>query len=408
MSKDLGVGWLPQERGYFCGPAVAQMALTSLGAADPGQPPTWQERLWDEIQTETNAKRPSSADDDASACPPFPEQKCDRYEGDWFCWSTTPDALERVLGMRQSKASYAVSAHEYERDATAELRRCVDSGVPGAALVYGWQHWVLVDGYLADSAGETTHVCLRDPLDKKFGDTHEVAIADWNLGYLSFVPAGRYRDKVVVVGGAGKVPVGAFPAPAPRPGVGPGAPPVRKADEKPPAGNALIPAEAAKRAADREVRRMLERPERWAPALTDAAMARSEPLLVERLDRHDTYLYIVTYYTGQRATARILIDARTGRFSQAAGANQERGELAPFVDPEGAIDRLQSRGPELRRVGTRLVRRETIGRHPVLVWKPCRESTSPSMPFYQFSVGDRFVYLRADGAWFDELTTGPA
>jgi hypothetical protein len=408
MSKDLDVGWLPQERAYFCGPAVAQMALTSFGTAAPGQPPTWQEQLWDGIQTETNAKRPSSADDDASACPPFPEQKCDRYDGDWFCWSTTPDALQRVLGGQQNKTSYAVSAHEYERDATAELRRSVDNGAPGAALVYGWLHWVLVDGYVADAAGGTTHVCLRDPLDRRLGDTHEVAIADWNLGYLSFVPAGRYRDKVVVVCGVGKALADASAAPVPLRGAAPGPRPVRETDHKPPGEHALVPAEAAREAADRELRRMLERPKRWGRALADAVQDRSEPLLVERLDRHDTYLYVVTYHTGLRATARILIDARTGRFSQAAGANQERGALAPFVDPEDAIERLRSRGPELRRIGTRLLRRETIGRHPVLVWKPCRESTSPSMPFYQFSVGDRFVYLRADGVWFDQLTTGPA
>jgi len=113
------------------------------------------------------------------------------------------------------------------------------------------QHWVLVDGYVR-RLGRRDHPRVpARPARQEVRRHHEVAIAAWNLGYLSFVPAGRYRDKVVVVGGAGKVPADAFAAPAPRQGVGPGAPPVREADEKPPAGHALIPAEAAKRAADR-------------------------------------------------------------------------------------------------------------------------------------------------------------
>ena len=42
-------------------------------------------------------------------------------------------------------------------------------------------------------------------------------------------------------------------------------------------------------------------------------------------------------------------------------------------------------------------RREHVGLHPVLVWKPCRQSPSPFLPFYQFSVGGSFEYLRVDG-----------
>jgi hypothetical protein len=327
-------------------------------------------------------------------------------DGDWFCWSTTPDALRRVLDNRQDKAAYAVTTHDDEAGATEELRCSVDRGVPGAALVYGWQHWVVVDGYLSGADGVTTHVCLRDPLDERFGDTHEVILEDWNRDYLSFVPAGKYRDKIVVVGGAARVPAGAFAAPPPVPVSG-HATPARKDGEPHKGAGPLIPAEAAMEVAERERRRMLERPKRWGRALGDALPERSA-LLLERLDHHDTYDYIVTYRTAERVTARVLVDARTGRFSQAAGANQARGALAPYVDPASAAERHWGRSLDLQSVGGRVVRRETLGQHPVLVWKPCRQSTSPTMPFYQFSVGDRFVYLRADGVWFSELTTGPA
>jgi hypothetical protein len=43
---------------------------------------------------------------------------------------------------------------------------------------------------------------------------------------------------------------------------------------------------------------------------------------------------------------------------------------------------------------------------PVLVWKPCRESWSPHLPFYQIVVGPHVLYLRLDGQVFTQLTTG--
>jgi len=116
MSKDLGVGWQPQERVYFCGPAVAQMALTSLGAGRPwpasnlagaalGRDPDRDQR---EASFVGRRRRVS--------LPPFPEQKCDRYEGDWFCWSTTPDAL--------SGCSHAAEQGELRRERSRVRARC--------------------------------------------------------------------------------------------------------------------------------------------------------------------------------------------------------------------------------------------------------------------------------------------
>ena len=43
---------------------------------------------------------------------------------------------------------------------------------------------------------------------------------------------------------------------------------------------------------------------------------------------------------------------------------------------------------------------------PVLVWKPCRESWSPHLPFYQIVVGPHVLYVRLDGQVFTQLTSG--
>jgi len=41
---------------------------------------------------------------------------------------------------------------------------------------------------------------------------------------------------------------------------------------------------------------------------------------------------------------------------------------------------------------------------PTLVWRPCRESFSPHLPFYMITVGEQQLYLRIDGEVFTKLT----
>ena len=47
---------------------------------------------------------------------------------------------------------------------------------------------------------------------------------------------------------------------------------------------------------------------------------------------------------------------------------------------------------------------ETACVSPFLVWRPCRESWSPHLPFYQITVGDYRLYVRLDGEVFTRLT----
>ena len=101
MSKVLPVQWLRQEEPYYCGPASAEMVLKCLGAGSATS--VSQVNLWLDIQNETNEVRPDDAPDGASSCPRFDEQECELYGGTvWCCWSTTPEALARVLNKRQS------------------------------------------------------------------------------------------------------------------------------------------------------------------------------------------------------------------------------------------------------------------------------------------------------------------
>ena len=58
------------------------------------------------------------------------------------------------------------------------------------------------------------------------------------------------------------------------------------------------------------------------------------------------------------------------------------------------------------RHGRLTVRKEAFALYPTLVWKPCRESMSPYVPFFMATVGSRRVYLRVDGQLFNRLNDG--
>jgi hypothetical protein len=144
---------------------------------------------------------------------------------------------------------------------------------------------------------------------------------------------------------------------------------------------------------------------RWKAALF--ASAPQGPLLVQRLDRNDDYYYIIPYVRGQAVTARLIVDAISDRFTEASGIEHDGKSLPPYVDPAMELRRWHGETIEMPSLRVRVIRPGTVGEHPVLIWRPCHESTSPFKPFYLLSVGDEFLYLRVDGQRFPRLTIGP-
>lgn len=409
---DVGVPFVKQETLFYCGPAVVEMVLRTLKAASPATPPTWQDQLWDLVKANTGASRPASAPSSPSS-PAFPTQKCEMCAGAWSCWSTTPGVLEYLLNTGQGSAIYAISQHVTEAAATAALLDALDANLPGVALVRGWQHWLVVDGYRHSEpngwavAGRSVNgVFIRDPLD--VAATHYIKTSKWRSDYLRFVPCGAYQNTFVVAG--------AKPAPTPPPPP-PQQPPqaptgVRIVDPRreprpvwPGAGRLMLPIlEAIRRGAAAAAE--VAGSGRLQPAF-DGAQPRSA-VLVQRLDQRDAYYYIVSFVAESGESARVIIDAFDGEFEEAIGVLEKGQTLPQYLPPGAALDRLHAdpvRDEDARRPQPRT---GTVGQHPVLVWKPCKESTSPFLPFYQFSVGDRFVYYRVDGPRFEELTEGPA
>ena len=133
------------------------------------------------------------------------------------------------------------------------------------------------------------------------------------------------------------------------------------------------------------------------------------PTLVQRIDRKDAYYFIVPFTIGSRETARFIIDGFGGKLMEISGVTDSEKSLLRYLSPQEALDRmLRARVANKKMKWQFEFRRELVGLHPVLVWKPCRQSASPFLPFHQFSVGDSLVYLRVDGQLFSELKTGKA
>jgi hypothetical protein len=398
----VGVSWLSQETAFYCGPAVAQMVLQRLGAAAPSRPPSWQDRLWQIVVANTGSTRPPGA---PSTIPSFPTQRCERCAGAWKCWSTTPEMLEYLLNAFQSAVQYAIATASNQRAATGLLLDAIDQQLPAVALVRGWQHWLVLDGYMFGEAGSApvagrplNGIYLRDPWATE--SIHYISRRAWFREYMNFVPCGSFRNKIVVLAASRTQP----PSPGPSGGAG-GDAGGELPDPSDDVAMDLIAPDEARRAALTGVDGLRKSP-RFGVALEGSEPTTSR--LVQRLDRLDEFYYIVSFEAGSRETARVVIDAKTRELTEASGIDKPGAALAPFSSPAAAVERLVGRPIEQGRWKGRPIRPGTFGQHPILVWKPCRESASPFMPFYQFSSGDQLVYLRVDGLRFDELTTGPA
>ncbi|MBU6999691.1 MAG: hypothetical protein HXS41_15245 [Theionarchaea archaeon] len=147
----------------------------------------------------------------------------------------------------------------------------------------------------------------------------------------------------------------------------------------------------------------LDKDERVAPILQKDRVG--EPQLVLRLDQPNTYYYILPWTTKEGATSLTAqIDARSGAFNSLQ--LREKSKSREFLSKKQAIARVE------KQRFTMLKRRRTIVFYPgvtqpvpTLVWRPCWESWSPHLPFYQFTLGSDTVYVRVDGQVFTELTT---
>jgi hypothetical protein len=283
----------------------------------------------------------------------------------------------------------------------------IDAGSPAAALIDEGDHWVVIRGYKAGKAtpppvtvfGRNLNgVYLRDPypdaparrlmaaeefIDERFFPISCGVTADSDR-YVAIVDRAAIRREAKMVRR-----------------------PPREVKRLEPF---LTPEAARKAAADYAKALLAEDDEPAQDPLVNASPG--EPVLVQRLDREDDYFYIVPFENGGKITSRMAIDAKAGRLKEVQWIEDLSSTLPPWRSPDEflkryvgdpypprAADEGTSRGP------SPVVRRETLGVHPVLVWRPCPESRSLFAPFHLLINGDQLVYVKVDdGQVFPRLT----
>lgn len=124
-------------------------------------------------------------------------------------------------------------------------------------------------------------------------------------------------------------------------------------------------------------------------AAAGAAGRTGEPLLVARLDGTGHY-WLVPWYDQGAITAVVQVDAASGRMLSAGRLPVPVQRIVPApAEAAEAVARQCGQPPsgELR-----------------LVWRPCRESSSPLAPLYEVPTASGEVFVAVDGSVHRSLT----
>jgi len=113
------------------------------------------------------------------------------------------------------------------------------------------------------------------------------------------------------------------------------------------------------------------------------------PLLVECLDRPHTAYYLVPWTLTEGVAFVAEVDASSGALLGATTLRKPAPSF--FLSPEDALNRAAQTQP-----------RTELGK-PRLVWRPCRESTHRTRPFYSIRTGDAILFVDMNGSVHAQL-----
>lgn len=395
IHENLTVSHHQQDTSYYCGAACAQMVLQSIGAGVVDQ---------DDLYTDAR-----------------------NHTSELASWYNPPDGLQWVMNDRRPAgfggwfALYALSTED------AISRKIVWTihhyQVAPIALVYSGDHWIVVRGYEASAAptGSTdtsftiTAFEVNNPWPPVPGSSpppppppphsvgdgcgtggnrgvanEHVAYATWQSSYMTGNVYGTaWNAKNVAI---------CDPDPPPE---HPGrvAPQVKRLS-----GEQLISPKEAVDLATAGIRQYgLHQKKGWREAFKNRKPL--TPMLVQRLDRTDSFYYIVPFEgRNKAAVSAVSVDARFGDYRQSIAVPEGGSGLIVAEEANVVLKRLIGRRLDLEEpLGRLRVRKEALCLYPMLVWRPCRESLSPYYPFHMLTVGDLRIYVRIDGHVFTKL-----
>lgn len=390
MHEDLATPYHQQDTNYYCGAACAQMVLDSVGTGLLDQ---------DDLYADNHSHSTT--------------------EGGW---ATAPDGLQWTLNNLQSSKYFVLDALATEDAISRMIVWTIHHyQVAPVAMVFGSAHWIVVRGYTATAAPtgsmDTTYSIdgfdVNNPWpptpmpgpppphadpdacgsggDRGIADQH-LTYSTWTSDYMTGIDFGHWNGKFVAV---------CDPDPPPD-----RLPSDRRHVRRPRERARLLDANAAaKRADDALDEQGLRERAGWKESLRAAQPG--DGILVQRLDRLDSFYWMVPMMKQRRASAAVSIDARTGEYRESVRVPKPVAGMVGMVDDSEVLKRIENERFELPLWQGRLrARREAICIHPTFVWRPCLESLSPFYPFRMVTVGDHRLYIRVDGPVFTSLTLG--
>jgi len=389
VTEDLGTEYHQQDTDYYCGAASAQMVLEECGAG-----------LLSQVNLYNDNHSHSTT------------------ESGWY---TAPDGLTWTLNNRQSGRYFVLDALATEDAISRMIAWTIHHyQVAPVAMVFGWAHWIVVRGFTAsDTPASSQDVGYTisgfdvnnpwpptpspaPPPPHSTGDVcgsggsrgvadEHISYTTWRTDYMTGIPSGHWAGKFVAV---------CDPEPPPE------RHPDRQEQERPEFdGERLIePGVAAELSVRALERAGLTERDTWRKALGDTEVG--DPVLVQRLDRPDSFYWIVPRGRGRGATAVVNIDARFGTYMQARALPDPEGTALLTLDRKDVDGLILDTLHQLPgREGQLLVRPGLACVSDHWVWRPCRESLSPFYPFKVVNYGANRLYVRADGRVFTHLTT---
>jgi hypothetical protein len=394
LTENLTVEYHQQDTGYYCGAACAQMVLNQIGAGLLSQ-----DDLYDD-----------------NHCHNSMDEQADN-------WSSGPTGLAWTMVARKPDTfgnTFVIYSETAEENISRKIIWTIHHyQVAPIALVNGWDHWVVVTGYIATaaptSAGDASYAIgaffVSNPLPQTppgvppphssgdscgFGGDRGIAFqfityATWQSDYMTGVPRGNWAGKFLAV---------CDPEPTPK------TPGKRATLKKLFDGEKIIEKESAAKHAMEGLKYYKLAKEKFLEEILKDVHP-GDPKLVQRLDRLNDYYYIVPVL-GKDDTLRSLasVDARFGNFREAVFAKEATKPLLFKPIPE---EEIKYRLSKLKRIELKEEKRiltlhpEAMCIYPALVWKPCKQSMSPFLPFHLITIGNHQLYVRVDGEIFTAL-----
>jgi hypothetical protein len=374
VTENLAVPYYQQETNYYCGAACAKMVLQEIGAGALDQDDLYNDNHSHSVAEGGWATGPDGLNWTMNARKPLPPT----FNNHFVLFSqASEDSISRKI---------AWTIHHYH--------------VAPIALVYHSQHWIVVRGYQA-SAAPTGPADLGIVLKGLFINNpwppttskspaisnEHISYATWVSTYMTGVQWGHWAGRFVAV---------CDPEPAASE-IG-----ERELEPGEPRRRELLTPDEAGDYAIRGIERYgLREQEEFARALDGAKPAPGR--LVQRLDRTDSFYYLVPMVRDERPSAVVSVGALDARYHQAAIAPEDGGWDISSLDRDAVYRRVVGQRLPVDDRSRTPIRADAVSIYPSLVWKPCRESLSPNYPFAMITVGDQRFYLRSDGEIFSQL-----